>query len=51
VNRMMGLETFIAEIDRGLFTEGYAPLSDPLSLRDTVFSHLTAMWDVHLAAV
>jgi ArsR family transcriptional regulator len=57
--RMMDLETFIGQIDRSeldheierdLFAEAYALLSDPPALHDTVFSHLAAMWDEHLAA-
>jgi DNA-binding transcriptional ArsR family regulator len=61
VNRgqMMDLETFIDQIDRSeldheidhdLFAEAHALLSDPPALRDTVVSHLTSMWDEHLAA-
>jgi DNA-binding transcriptional ArsR family regulator len=57
--QMMDLETFIAQIDRGeldhefdhdLFAEAYALLNDPPTLRETVVSHLTSMWDEHLAA-
>jgi DNA-binding transcriptional ArsR family regulator len=58
-NQMMNLETFIDQIDRSeldhefdhdLFAEAHALLSDPPTLRETVVSHLTAMWDEHLAA-
>ena len=58
-DQMMDLETFIGRIDRSeldhefdhdLFAEAYALLSDPPALRETVVSHLTAMWDEHLAA-
>jgi DNA-binding transcriptional ArsR family regulator len=57
--QMMDLETFIAQIDRSeldheidhdLFAETHALLSDPPALRETVVSHLTSMWDGHLAA-
>jgi DNA-binding transcriptional ArsR family regulator len=58
-DRMMDLETFIDQIDRSeldhkiehdLFAEAHALLCDPESLRDTIVSHLTAMWHEHLAA-
>jgi DNA-binding transcriptional ArsR family regulator len=57
--QMMDLETFIDQIDRSeldheierdLFAEAHALLSDPPALRDAIVSHLTAMWNEHLAA-
>jgi DNA-binding transcriptional ArsR family regulator len=58
-DQMMDLETFIEQIDRSeldhefdhdLFAEAHALLNNPPALRDAVVSHLTAMWDEHLAA-
>jgi DNA-binding transcriptional ArsR family regulator len=57
-DQMMDLEMFIDQIDRSeldhefdpdLFAEAHALLSDPPALRDTIVSHLTSMWDEHLA--
>ena len=57
--QMMDLVTFIAQIDRreldhefdhDLLAEAHALLNDPPALRDTIVSHLTSMWDEHLAA-
>jgi DNA-binding transcriptional ArsR family regulator len=57
-DQMMDLETFVDQIDRSeldhafdpdLFAKAHALLSDPPALRDTIVSHLTAMWREHLA--
>jgi DNA-binding transcriptional ArsR family regulator len=58
-NQLMDLETFITQIDRSemdleierdLFTEAHALLSDPPAMLDTIVAHLTTMWQKALAA-
>ncbi|UCC64327.1 MAG: winged helix-turn-helix transcriptional regulator [Anaerolineae bacterium] len=58
-DRLMDLETFIAQIDRSefdgeieddLFAEAHALLSDPPAMRDTIVAHLTTLWREALAA-